>query len=421
MLPEGKKLLKAEVYQYSAISDGKKKVYTNADELKDYGQRGILDPNQVSYYNLFINGVLQPKVNYELQKGLLILKTENAPIKDSLIILTFITFWEEEAHKPLDSAYVEGMLPIGLTTVESEKAIEISVKDDLPPYLDLKVALGGPHSLLAGEEGEWLLTLKLTNTGPIPITDIRVSTSLLLEAVTNIENLSLTSGTFLYKEAAEKEAPSWKVQAGAKLFAEGAVKENPFTVGVVEENPPSAGMGDKALFLPGGANESFLGEGQEIVWDIPSLNPEATVETSFSITGLFWAPGIRSFSSSYARGNSPLGEITTTRASGGSLEVHKALSLTTRILSGPTSVKRGETTTWRVEVKLANQSSFQLEYPEVTTTFFLESLTSFKVLNLSKGALKASGKELIWQLESLEPSETAVLLMDLTVALPMRD
>lgn len=84
-------VLKADVYQYNTLSDGVKKVYTNEDELIQYGNKGILNPNQVSYYSLFINGILQPKVNYEIQEGLLILKTEDVPLKYSTIIITFIT------------------------------------------------------------------------------------------------------------------------------------------------------------------------------------------------------------------------------------------------------------------------------------------------------------------------------------------
>ena len=57
---------------------------------------GILDPNKVSYYSLFINGILQPKANYEIEEGRLTLKTEDVPPKDSTIIPTFVTIAEKE-------------------------------------------------------------------------------------------------------------------------------------------------------------------------------------------------------------------------------------------------------------------------------------------------------------------------------------
>jgi len=85
-------LLKADVYQYNALSDGIKKTFTNADELIQYGDKGILDPNDVSFYNLFINGVLQPSVNYKIVSKLLTLETEDAPLKGAPIIISFISF-----------------------------------------------------------------------------------------------------------------------------------------------------------------------------------------------------------------------------------------------------------------------------------------------------------------------------------------
>ncbi len=84
-------LISAEVYQYNALSDGVKRIYTNKDELLKYGNKGILSPDEVSYFNLFVNGVLQPRVNYILKKGFLKLVTEDVPLKGQSVIITFIT------------------------------------------------------------------------------------------------------------------------------------------------------------------------------------------------------------------------------------------------------------------------------------------------------------------------------------------
>ncbi len=64
-------IIKGETYQYNTLSDGLKRVFTNKDEFCTYGNKGILDPEEVSFYNLFINGVMQPKINYTLKNGLL--------------------------------------------------------------------------------------------------------------------------------------------------------------------------------------------------------------------------------------------------------------------------------------------------------------------------------------------------------------
>ena len=89
-------LLKTEVYQYNAVSDGEKKIYTNEDELKQYGTKGILSPNDVSYYNLFVNGVLQSKANYKITQGRLELLSTDIPQKGQPIIIEFITFDKEQ-------------------------------------------------------------------------------------------------------------------------------------------------------------------------------------------------------------------------------------------------------------------------------------------------------------------------------------
>ena len=84
-------LLKAEVYQYNALSDGDKNTYYDTDELTEYGNKGILDPETVSFFSLYINGVVQPGVNYEIKEGDLRLKT-NVPIENAPILIRFVTF-----------------------------------------------------------------------------------------------------------------------------------------------------------------------------------------------------------------------------------------------------------------------------------------------------------------------------------------
>lgn len=81
---------KTEIFQYYAQSDGTKLIYTNADELTQYGHTGILDPNTVSYINLFINGILQPQNQYVVEPGKLTLISVNAPEAGNIIILQFV-------------------------------------------------------------------------------------------------------------------------------------------------------------------------------------------------------------------------------------------------------------------------------------------------------------------------------------------
>ncbi|MGG5254376.1 DUF4183 domain-containing protein [Neobacillus sp. SM06] len=83
-------VLKTETFHYNAVSDGKKLIYIDDDEVLDYGKTGILDPQKVSYYNLFINGVLQPPALYKVSKGVLTLNCNEPPIKGAAIILQFV-------------------------------------------------------------------------------------------------------------------------------------------------------------------------------------------------------------------------------------------------------------------------------------------------------------------------------------------
>lgn len=83
-----KKVVVTEFYTHS---DGKQKTYTITDCLQHIGEQTIKNVCDVSFMNLFINGVLQPKANYNIENGTLVLKTVDAPIKGSPIILQMIT------------------------------------------------------------------------------------------------------------------------------------------------------------------------------------------------------------------------------------------------------------------------------------------------------------------------------------------
>ncbi|MEK5304508.1 DUF4183 domain-containing protein [Bacillus sp. FSL R10-2201] len=54
---------------YFTFSDEQRLVYTNADGLPQYRITQILSPSDVSYINLFINGILQPLSSYQVVTG----------------------------------------------------------------------------------------------------------------------------------------------------------------------------------------------------------------------------------------------------------------------------------------------------------------------------------------------------------------
>ncbi|SME29295.1 DUF4183 domain-containing protein [Bacillus cereus] len=75
---------------YYTFADGEKLIYTDADGIPQYGTTNILSPSEVSYINLFVNGILQPQPLYEVSTGKLTLLDTQPPSQGSSIILQFI-------------------------------------------------------------------------------------------------------------------------------------------------------------------------------------------------------------------------------------------------------------------------------------------------------------------------------------------
>lgn len=88
-----KGIAKADTYQYHALSDGVKSVYTNEDELIEYGNKGILNPETVSFINLFVNGILQAQNQYVVETGKLTFISGDVPVAGSPITLQFVTMY----------------------------------------------------------------------------------------------------------------------------------------------------------------------------------------------------------------------------------------------------------------------------------------------------------------------------------------
>jgi hypothetical protein len=81
---------KIDTFEFYALSDGTKRVYYEEDAIKGYGVQKILDPKSVSYINLFINAVLQPKACYHIEVGKMTILTDDLPAIGSPIILQIV-------------------------------------------------------------------------------------------------------------------------------------------------------------------------------------------------------------------------------------------------------------------------------------------------------------------------------------------
>ncbi len=77
--------MQADVHQYNAIAQEQQRVFTDEDELTEYGSRGIPSPSDISFCKVYVNGLLQPPANYDIQRGGLRLKTEDFPSKGAVV------------------------------------------------------------------------------------------------------------------------------------------------------------------------------------------------------------------------------------------------------------------------------------------------------------------------------------------------
>lgn len=120
-------LLKAETTYYVASSSGDKKEYTDQDLLPEYDSGGILPPETVSYYHVFVNGMLQPKSNYSLRQGFLNFNTLDMPSKNVFIVIQFVTF------KSLSGDVLPAEVDYYVTRTEENRRIYTDT-DALPLY-----------------------------------------------------------------------------------------------------------------------------------------------------------------------------------------------------------------------------------------------------------------------------------------------
>jgi len=344
-----------DVYHYNALSNGEKKIYTNNDEIKEYGNRGILDPNSVTYYSLFINGVLQPKVNYEIKEGFLILKTDDAPLEGSPIILTFITISiKESIYSKLNSLTAEGMLPTGHTSIGPVFDLDVCIDNEANnSNLRLeKSIISGPNPVYTGQVSQWDFTLTVTNTSNKSINNIVVTDDILLDLILSLNSLYYSQGNV-------------------------ALEDNTIT------------------------------------WSIDILNPGQSATAIFRVKGLFSAPGTRSINRSFAAGTDTTGQISTDVIYTEPIKVHRGIFITNTILSGPMTVNSGKLHNWRVEIKISNISNDRITDILVMDNLFIETIHNIKVVNISKGNAKLYKNKALWNIEELKSQEVAILILDI--------
>ncbi len=349
------KPLKAEVYQYNAVSDGEKRIFTNQDELVAYGNKGILAPDEVSYYNLFINGVLQPRTNYELSKGLLILTTLDVPLRGVIIILSFVTFFNEKFAQ-LNLASAEGLIPSGETKAGPASDLEITV-NSLPQPLQSPLVIeisysSGPQQLSVGQLANWIFACTITNSGTSPIRNLAVADTILLDRLLWGEATAVSKGEIRF-------------------------------------------------------------EGKEIKWHVDSLEIGESAYVVFRIRGCFTATGTRYLNRAWALGDTSGKLMKSSVSSGEPIIATGGLNIVKIITSGPLELQLDSPGKWRVEIKITNATTFKAGKLIMTDELFLDSLNKINPISISHGAIAATGKEIVWNIAALEAMETAALVIDI--------
>jgi len=347
-----KKLLKADVYQYNAFSNGEKRIFTNEDELTQYGNRGILDPNDVSYFNLFINGVLQPKINYEIEKGLLFLKTKDIPLEGSSIIIDFVTF-KQDGLKKLNTAITQGHIPYGHVSIGPVQDMDILVNRNEGNYLKLeKVITSGPKSTYAGHISTWKFSIIVKNISNININNVIVTDTILIDSILKVSDLFPSLGNYI-------------------------------------------------------VNDNI------ITWNVGALNPGEFATVCFNIEGCFEAAGIRFINTCLSTGDSLLGKIYSDVVCGEVIQVVKALNINKTITSGPLEVNICTPTKWRVEIKVSNLNNTDIHDILMTDTLFIQNINKIKFVSVSKGSATLTNNQITWSIGSLSKLGTVVLTYDI--------
>ena len=81
---------KVELYEFYMYAKENQRVFSYYDQVDEYRVNEIPSPEDVSYMNLFINGVLQPAKNYKVVKDKLILNTVDLPLEKTILILQMV-------------------------------------------------------------------------------------------------------------------------------------------------------------------------------------------------------------------------------------------------------------------------------------------------------------------------------------------
>ena len=166
------------------------------------------------------------------------------------------------------------------------------------------------------------------------------------------------------------------------------------------------------VFIPN-SGVSYDAGTRVVIWNAGTIGVGATVAFTINLTGYFTVPGHYILDS----GTVTATDLTpTVFADHGILAYgHNQLTADKQIVSGPSSVKRCEISTWTFRITVSNTAATDIPnvvvYDLISSQFTIES---GPILSPSKGTANVTGKEIIWTIDNLAGNSTETLLITVT-------
>lgn len=349
--------LPAITYQYNAQSDGVKRCYTNDDELKAYGNRGILNPELVTYYRLLINGVLQPKEYYEITEGMLYLKTADVPPKGAPIVLDFVTLLPTDILH-WGKGKGSGILPWGCGTMDTSRDLSLQYGMLSSQISIEKQGLSGPTSLYQGEIGRWEYTLEITNRGNQPVLGLTIYEHFPLDEILHCTYSDPPLGTVT------------------------------------------------------------LGE-QVLHWEIDRLQPGEQVLLTITLQGCFLSTGKGTVGLTYTSEQGEKGPLRLNPVAGPEVEVHPGIAVEITLVTGPEEIPPSLRGNWQIQMKVVNLSGVTASELMITCITPLQGAQLGPPLCCSQGKITPRDQGFTWHLAPLSPKGMALASIQLGGAFPV--
>ena len=155
-------------------------------------------------------------------------------------------------------------------------------------------------------------------------------------------------------------------------------------------------------------------ENNVINWNIDIINVGQSATATFKIGGFFKTYGTRPLNKTFSTGsNLSTDTIITNIISGPPININKGLNIVKTIISGPTEINAKKIGKWRVEIKLHNLSSNNMSNVIVIDALALENIDNVKIISISQGSVSLIECGIIWCINTLKSSKISVLVVDI--------